>query len=277
MNSGRTLLVGGSGWIGSRLARVLPNVELLPARALAEGSYVAELRLSPHDVVVNAAGRRSGDEGDLYAANVTLVKELVSLADRGGCRVVQLGSAAEYGPGHHSPLSESTTPHPVSYYGVTKLIATEILQSRGNSTTLRIFNIASNPPQTGSPLADVLSRFRAGVAAGRPVELLAPATVRDWVALDFVVQSVARAVAVPTPGVFNICSGRGISMRELAEAMLQSRDAGRLGVRDLHAAEANTVIGDDRRWRSASGLSQPLGPADVASIALNDQGSVDQP
>lgn len=271
MNTVRTILAGGSGWIGSRLAGALPNVHQIPARALLTGSAVLDHPLQPDDVIVNAAGLRGGSDDEVYAANVTLVKELVTIADQAGCRLVQLGSAAEYGPDHESVLGENITPHPRSYYGVTKLIATEILQHWGHATVLRVFNIASSPPQPGSPLADVVARVEQGVRSQQPVELLAARTVRDWVSLHFIVDSVAYAVNTATPGVFNICSGSGVSMNDIAAAMVSVKDSAQLGVLDLQAAPSNTVVGDAHLWHALTGLREPLTATDVARIALNDQ------
>ncbi len=271
MTSVRTLLTGGSGWIGAHLAGALPNVHLIPARAILDGSALTTVTPGPYDVIVNAAGLRSGSDPDLYSANVTLVKKLVAFADAGGCRIVQLGSAAEYGPDLGTDLSEDVAPHPQSYYGLTKLLATELLESRGNATVLRVFNLASSPPQAGSPLGDVVSRVREGVRHKRPAELLAATTVRDWVSLDFVVRSVERAVAAPVPGLYNLCSARGVSMADLAVAMLRGLGSEDLGVRDLQAVGSNIVVGDNTRWMAATGLIEVLGPDDVAHIALHDE------
>ena len=277
MSHGRTLLTGASGWIGSRLAAVLPDLHVIPAQSLLDGSARATVTTGRHDVIVNAAGLRVGNDSDLYAANVTLVKELIAIADRAGCRIVHLGSAAEYGPEHDGDLSEDVVPCPQSYYGLTKLLATELLSVRADATTLRVFNLASSPPQAGSPLADVVSRVTEAVGRGGPVELLAAATVRDWVSLYFVVRSVERAVVAPTPGVFNLCSATGVSMRDLAEAMLGILGAEQLGVRDLQAAPATTVVGDGARWRRETGLVERLGPDDIARLALDDQRAVSTP
>jgi nucleoside-diphosphate-sugar epimerase len=274
MSSGRTLLIGGNGWIGSQLADALPDVHLIPARAILDGSAITVVTPGPHDVIVNAAGLRGGSGPDLYSANVTLVKELMTFADRGGCRIVQLGSAAEYGPDLGTDLSEDVAPLPRSYYGLTKLLATELLEYRGNATVLRVFNLASSPPQEGSPLADVVSRARDAMRHNRPAELLAAATVRDWVSLDFVVRSVERAVAVPVPGIYNLCSARGVSMADLAEAMLRGLGSEELGVQDLQAAASNIVVGDNRRWKAATGLVEVLAADDVARMALHDERTV---
>ena len=274
MNHARTVLTGATGWIGSQLAQVLPYVHTLPARTvLAKPDTLTDV-LTQGDVVVNAAGLRSGADDDMYLANVGLTKQLVRAAEARGCRVIHLGSAAEYGPGHESVLSEDTTPHPRSYYGITKLIATELLQNWGHATVLRLFNIASSPPQPGSPLADVVGRVRHGIDSQRPAELLAAQTIRDWVSLGHVVRCVQHAVVHDEPGVFNICSGIGASMNDIAAAMLSLRGAPQLGVLDLRAASSNTVVGDGSRWRSLSGLNEMLGPVDIARIALTDRGSV---
>jgi nucleoside-diphosphate-sugar epimerase len=76
------------------------------------------------DVVVNCAGATAGSPDVLAAANITAVYALVTamIQSRTPARLVQIGSAAEYGRAEEGvPVTESAPPQPASVYGATKL------------------------------------------------------------------------------------------------------------------------------------------------------------
>ncbi|HET8930116.1 MAG TPA: NAD-dependent epimerase/dehydratase family protein, partial [Acidimicrobiales bacterium] len=98
-------------------------------------------------VVVNCVGATAGDDVTFQELNVDLVARLVhSLGGREGTRLIQLGSAAEYGIGEPGrPVVESDRCEPVGAYGRSKLAATNLVleaASRGDidGTVLRVFN-----------------------------------------------------------------------------------------------------------------------------------------
>jgi nucleoside-diphosphate-sugar epimerase len=259
------VLVGASGWLGGQLSSSLPGHVAVPAREVLDsrGRALAQLSSGPV-VIVNAAGLKRGSVGQLRRANAVLVSLLVDAVATTGGHLVHLGSAAEYGLSQPDGLcSESAECAPESDYGRTKLQGTEIAVRSGRATVLRVFNVLSVPPQPGSPLDDIVGRIASGTADGRPVELLSAGTVRDWVPIDFVSKSVAHAVARRPTGVYNVCSGRGVSLGEAAAGACTL--LGKNGpVLDLQQFPASRVIGSPDAWEAVSGLRLEADDRDLA-------------
>ena len=89
--------------------------------------------------------------GEYFDCNVEGLEKVLSVMSDSGCtKLIFSSSAAVYGDIAISPISEITNPCPANYYGETKLLAEELIQSRQNgpspirSATLRYFNIAGN-------------------------------------------------------------------------------------------------------------------------------------
>ncbi|MEV7629919.1 NAD(P)-dependent oxidoreductase [Actinoplanes sp. NPDC089786] len=224
----RCLLIGASGFLGGQVRARLaadPAVTVIAAGRsgplrldLDDAGLTARLRDLAPDVVVNCAGAIDGSPASLARGNVVAVARLVTAAAAIGCRLVHLGSAAEYGvvPDGRS-VGETFTPQPVSAYGMSKLAGTElVLAARRDgltATVLRVFN----PIGPGTPSTLLPGRL---VAALRdPAIRLGPLDGHR----DFVdVRDVAAAVEVACwvtgalPGVVNIGSGRAAALRDLA-------------------------------------------------------------
>ena len=89
--------------------------------------------------------------GEYFDCNVEGLEKVLSVMSDSGCtKLIFSSSAAVYGDIAISPISEIANPCPANYYGETKLLAEELIQSRQNgpspirSATLRYFNIAGN-------------------------------------------------------------------------------------------------------------------------------------
>ncbi|GCD20837.1 NAD-dependent epimerase/dehydratase family protein [Cellulomonas algicola] len=273
-----TVLVGASGHLGTVVADLLGDVVAVPARDVLErGPDAMRGVVRPGAVVVNAAGARRGEPEALRRLNVELVAALVTVVDETSGHLVQLGSAAEYGTAQPGGLcAEDAEPAPESPYGVTKAEGTQCALASGRATVLRVFNVASEPPQDGTPLADVVARV-ARARAGSPVELISAATVRDWVRPSFVARSVERAVRLRPVGVFNVASGEGVAMGDAVAGALDLLGVP-AGVHDLAAAPASTVVGTADLWRSTSGLAEAVTTSDLAAlVARHARATADLP
>ena len=146
-----------------------------------------------------------------------------------GCRVLVVGSAAEYGfvPQPELPALEDRLCRPVGTYGASKLAATlagkEYAQKFGMKVVMaRPFNIIG----PGMPRDLVV-----GALASRAKEALASSTdpivkagdlsaERDFVAVEDVVRAYVQLLQGNYWGeVFNICSGRPNSIQHVAEVL----------------------------------------------------------
>jgi nucleoside-diphosphate-sugar epimerase len=180
------------------------------------------------DVVVHAAGRTEGPPAALLADNAIATANLaVAMSDAApGAGLVLLGSAAQYGagePGH--PWRETDPCLPQGPYGISKQAAETCAFARARRSglkiaALRLFNVVSPVPQGEQALAH-FQRKAAVAASGPPpwrIRMGALGAVRDFVALDDVLEAVARTIDRGAWGeAINVCTGLGRPVRALIE------------------------------------------------------------
>jgi UDP-glucose 4-epimerase len=123
-----------------------------------------------------------------------------------------------------APIDESHSKRPLSPYGVGKLaaedVSSQVLEARGIPfTALRFFN-TYGPGQTYTPYVGVLTIFITRLLRGEPITIFGDGEQqRDFIHVSDIV---AGAMAAPgrTPGRYNLGTGRGTSLNELATMVL---------------------------------------------------------
>lgn len=271
----RTVLVGGSGWLGSAILRHLQADG--PVRTLSRSELADErpehlvdlLQPGPDLVVVNAGGRLRGTSQELTRDNVTLPLRLVEVLAGTGAYLLHLGSPAEFGdPQGTRPIPPTQAAQPVSDYGRSKAVASLAVLAHDVWGVLRPFNVIDRDMIPGNPVAIIRAQVWVAAATGTAIELPAAEAVRDHVSREFVAASVARAARDRLPGAFNLCSGIGLSYRAIAEALLR-----RLGVTaeivDLDLPGIKVVVGDPTTWREVTGLAEAMDADGVAALVVD--------
>jgi len=176
------------------------------------------------DAIVNCSGALVGSLDQLTSANVGVVMTVLAAAAGTGIRVVQLGSAAEYGPpATRAPVTEESPCRPATDYGRTKLEATRAVQEASrlgavDGVVLRVFNPVGVGigEQTLPGRAARLIREAIESGSGR-IELGPLGAWRDYVdARDVAVAALAAATQPVPPGlVLNVGSGEAVESRDL--------------------------------------------------------------
>jgi UDP-glucose 4-epimerase len=244
------LITGVAGFIGRYVARHFSELgwsvigidtsaaENVPMASLADYS---ELRL--HDpalnqilqkyqpeVCVHCAGRSAVSSSmteptpDFYANTVTTYEVLNALRLYApNCRFIYLSSAAVYGNPHSLPISENQVPAPLSPYGFHKLQSEILCQEFSHvyslsTASVRIFS-AYGPGLRRQVLWDICQKViiqKALCLQGTGLES------RDFIhALDIAKAFRIIACGAPMKGeVYNLASGREITVRELAIMVL---------------------------------------------------------
>jgi GDP-4-dehydro-6-deoxy-D-mannose reductase len=230
-------------------------------------------------VIVHLAGGRGKDRLDLYERNVLTTINVIEAAARAR-RVpaaIVMGSAAEYGSGSQERLAEDHPLRPVSDYGAAKVAETTLALAMGNRlsvpvTVLRPFNPVS--PELGRDVA--LGNARAQLLENPgPVKHLRLGrldVIRDFVPLPTIIEAIVRAAERELPGeVINICSGVGIALEDIVQAMAARLGAAFVAELDPELAllpAGATVVGDPARMKRQLGLHPMPTAVSLAEIMV---------
>lgn len=144
-------------------------------------------------------------------------------------RLVFASSAAVYGNPISVPISEEHPTHPISPYGLQKLVceqyASLFAQQFGLSFVgLRLFNVFGPRQQPNSPYSGVISIFMSAAQQGLPITIYGDGSqTRDFVYVKDVASAFSQALTHPIqPGsslICNIGTGTSISLIQLLEIL----------------------------------------------------------
>jgi nucleoside-diphosphate-sugar epimerase len=287
------LVTGAGGFIGSAVTRALvarcgrvrallgaPGQAVLPAPEGAEPAC-AEIddraRLAALcrgvDLIVHLAGppsvaRSFEDPVEYVRVHTAGTAAVVEAALRAGAgRLVHISSAEVYGRARVSPVDED---HPLaarSPYAAAKIGGEQLVRGMyrplgGEGIILRPFSIYGPRMSPHSLLGMLLDQARHAPA----LEVADLRPRRDYCFLDDAVEAVVRAAAaegLPEDATFNVGSGRGLTVAELAGAALRAcgreapvREAP--GRRRPESTEILELVADPARgqrwlgWRAAT-------------------------
>ena len=305
----RYLVTGGAGFIGSHLVdaliadghtvRVLDDMstgrhENLPKTVdllIADVANQASVRdaLDGVDGCFHLAAIASVERGHQewsrthnvnLGGTIHIFEEARRLrAHRGGpLPVVYASSAAVYGNPAEVPTSECAPTNPVNAYGADKL-GCDLHAAVGARVHglgiigLRFFNIYGPRQDPRSPYSGVISVFCERISKSLPVDVHGDGKqIRDFVFVEDTVEALRlamRSAVDHTSTVFNVCSGVGTSVNELASTIARIKRApfspnhvsSRLG--DIRVSVGNPALAHARlgfrtRISLAEGLARTL-------------------
>jgi UDP-glucose 4-epimerase len=196
------------------------------------------------------------------STNIIGTAAILQAARAGGVRRVVFTSSREvYGDAADFPVPETAPLCPKNAYGMSK-VAGEMCcrMSTGHALQTVILRLANvyGPRDRGR----VIPLFVENALKGRPLTVYGGNQILDFVHVDHVVDALMKAgfehhIADPV----NIGSGRGTSIAELAERILQLTDSAskvsRLPSRDLDVVG---FVADTTRARTLLGLEHPNDP-----------------
>jgi len=249
-------VTGGSGFIGSNLARALlargDEVRVLDNFSTGNRDNLAGLE---HDVELVEGDLRSYERVHAAVRGVEVVfhqgalpsvprsvqdpltttavnvegtlNVLLAARDEAVRRVVNASSSSVYGNGGELPRSETQLPDPISPYAVAKLAAERFCTSFSRVyameiVSLRYFNVFGPRQDPLSQYAAVVPRFIRAVHERRPVTVYGDGEQsRDFTYVDNVV--VANLLAADTSSVqgeiVNVATGSSVTVNELADTI----------------------------------------------------------
>ena len=257
MKDKNVVITGGAGFIGSNIARALAadndvtviddlstgNLENIKdlvdnqSITFVEGS-ITDLDLLNktfknvdyvfHEAAIPSVPRSIKDPIKSNYTNVNgTLNVLVAARDSGVEKVVYASSSSVYGDTPVLPKKEEMTPSPLSPYAVSKLVGeyycrvfTEVYGLP--AVSLRYFNVYGPWQDPSSEYAAVIPNFISRVLNCKsPIVFGDGKQTRDFTFVRDVVNANTFAVKGKTCGVFNIASGKRISINELAQLVMK--------------------------------------------------------
>jgi GDP-4-dehydro-6-deoxy-D-mannose reductase len=145
-------------------------------------------------------------------------------------RVVTVGSAAEYGAGPTGArrLTEASPTRPETDYGRSKRLQTEVALAYASFgvpvVVARLFNVIGAGAPRGFAVPDFLAQLLRAPSRRRSLLRVGPlSSVRDFLSVDDVCDALIALGRAGRPGrVYNVCSGRGVTIGELFRAMAEA-------------------------------------------------------
>ena len=229
----RVAITGASGFAGRHLAALCADQDVAAlSRAVcdlrdAEAARAAIAGARP-DVVYHLAARAHVGEswrdpaGTLRDNVATTLNVLEAVrAEAPGATVVAVASGEIYGAPERLPIDESAPLRPQNPYAVSKASADLLAGFYADAHGLRVIRArAFNHAGPGQSPAYAISSFARQAAQGaQRIVTGNPDTRRDYTDVRDVVRAYRLLAERAAPGVYNVCSGRAASARELVAAL----------------------------------------------------------
>ncbi|UVC07551.1 NAD-dependent epimerase/dehydratase family protein [Rhizobium sp. TH2] len=270
----RILLTGASGFVGRQVARALIEaghglvVTMRPGglERSGLGAHEADVIETPDlfaeseawwappmagvDAVIHAAWSVEPGKYLDSSRNVDCVAGSLRLADaarRAGVgQFIGIGTCFEYRLPNDRITADAPL-GPVTLYAAAKLALYHMLERRFAETGTQLtwarlfylFGVGEHP-------ARLFPMLHRKLAAGEMVELSSGDKIRDFLDVAEAGSMIARVAGSEQAGVVNICSGKPVTIREIAEEIADihgRRDLLRFGTANVHPRDPFAVVG----------------------------------
>lgn len=310
----RYLVTGGAGFIGSHLVealiddghsvRVLDDLSTGRRSNLPDGVELMVADIADPEV---AGPALDGVEGCFHLAAIASVERcnrdwlrthqvnqsgtinLFDAARRSSndreVPIVYASSAAVYGNCGAAPVEEEGCATPLSAYGADKLACELHARAAGLShglrtLGLRFFNVYGPRQDARSPYSGVIAIFLDRLRRGEPIEIFGDGRqVRDFTYIADAVAALRRGMAAANreAPVFNVCTGRGTSVRRLAETVAELCHTTPIArYRPARCADVTVSIGNPRLAAEELGFRARTHLREGLALTLDALGGLDQ-
>ena len=236
-------VTGGAGFIGINLCKklasshkvtvydnfsnsnkehfpIMENITLIVGDILDHSKLLDSMK--NHDVVIHLAAKTDvidsiHNPNDTFQTNVQGTQNVLdSCSSNNISKIIVTSSSAVYKNSNNS-VDESSITKPLSPYGQSKLDMEKIaIQSKINYTILRLFNVYGNGHTAG-----VITNFGKNISGNLRLTIFGDGkAIRDFIHIDDVIDGIILSMK-STSGIYNIASGNGTSINDLAKLLIQ--------------------------------------------------------
>ncbi|MFY8021927.1 MAG: SDR family oxidoreductase [Bacteroidia bacterium] len=257
----KVLITGSNGLLGQKLVDLYksnPSVELIATARGADrypnktgytyaslditqkSEVDAVLDLYKPEVVINTAAMTNVDACESEreacdALNVLAVDFLVEACNRINAHFVHVSTDFIF-DGTHGPLTEEEKPTPISYYGLSKVKAEEIVQSKSKSwaiaRTVLVYGIVSDMSRS-----NIVLWAKGALESGKSINVVADQFRTPTLAEDLA-QGCALIAQQKASGIFNISGKNFMSVYDL---VVQVADFWNLDKSLLHLSSSEGI------------------------------------
>jgi UDP-glucose 4-epimerase len=294
-------IFGGGGFIGSavsdlmiskgRSIRIVEHPRAIPYRKFSDGESVEWIAGDMFDTsvldqaldgaetlihLVSTTLPRNSDADPIHDVESNLIGtlRLLEVAVRKGVRKILFISSGGtvYGRPDYLPIDETHPTNPIVAYGVTKLAIEKflLLYAHKHGLDVRILRVSNpyGPRQRIETAQGAVTMFMHRVLSGQSIEIWGDGSViRDYLHVADVADAFLKALEYDGASqIFNISSGVGVSLNELATRIMMA--AGKKADIvyhpsrnfDVHAnVLCNGLAGRELGWQPAIGMEEGLG------------------
>ena len=236
-------VTGGAGFIGTNLCKKLAllhkvtvydnfsnssqenfpdikNVKLIAGDILNKSLLHDSMK--NHDIVIHLAAKIDvidsiNNPNNTFQTNVDGTQNVLDSCNSNNIsKIIVISSAAVYQNSDNS-IDETSITEPLSPYGQSKLDMENItIQSKINYAILRLFNVYGNGQNHG-----VIITFKKNITEKKPLIIFGDGkSIRDFIHIDDVINGVILSIESKS-GIYNIASGNGTSISNLAKLLIQ--------------------------------------------------------
>ena len=275
----RIFITGGAGFIGIHLCKKLSTLHkvtiydnfsnsnqkdflTIPNVTLVIGDILDHSKLSHsmknHDIVIHLAAKTDvidsvNNPDNTFQTNVNGTQNVLDSCNLHNIpKLIVMSSAAIY-QNSDSIVSESSNTEPSSPYGQSKLDMEKIIiSSKLNYSILRLFNVYGNGNTGG-----VIANFGKNISENKPLIIFGDGkAVRDFVHIDDVIGSIILCMNSKS-GLYNIASGVGTSITNLANLFVQSSE-NKIIYKSARMGEITYSVADISKSQSDLGFSPKI-------------------
>jgi len=251
----KIIITGGAGFIGKHLVELLIKKEnditifdnfsnskeesIMYLKNLGAKIVKGDIRkigeinnaIKDHDIVIHLAAKISVEESikspsETFQTNVEGTKNVLIACEKNQIKkIIVASSAAVYGESEADvKLTEKSKINPISPYGESKvMMENEIKKITENNdmdyVILRFFNIYGK--NQSSEYAGVITKFIKKIEMNQSLEIFGDGMqTRDFISVKDVVNSIYHSIENGKNQIYNIGSGKPITIKQLAKLMI---------------------------------------------------------